>query len=282
MIRLAPVLAGLLVLGGCASSPPAPRPPAEESALRWNQRGEEAFRRREWAEALAAFERAQRAYASLDRTEEAAGELLNIATVNFQISDFDAARRALDQVWSAGSAVTARLRADAAYRRALVEYDAGVRSAVAAWLARSFELCPDSACSVAGAVANLRARMALADGKLDDAAREAGRALELNRRHAQRIEQANSHRLLAEIALMRADAAQAELQFTQALALDRAAGESRKIARDLLGLARSLMAQGRREAGAEHARRARDVASSSDDEEAVQQAERILGQTGSR
>jgi tetratricopeptide (TPR) repeat protein len=281
MMRLLPAMTVMLLLG-CSTPPPPPRPVAEEAALRWSQRGAQAYRRGEWREALAAFEEAWRGYASLDRADNAAGELLNISAVHFRAGEHAAMRRALDRIFDAGAAVSPPLRAEAGYRYALLEFETGASAQAAHWLDRSLALCGELACSVAGPVANLRARIALAEQDLDQAEAQAQRAIELNGRAGNIIEQANAHRVRGEIALARGAGAQAETEYARALELDRVAGDPAKILRDLLGLAHSLSAQGQAEAAREYARRARDVAHSVGDAGATQQAEAYLGRSGSR
>jgi Tfp pilus assembly protein PilF len=281
MTRLLPAVAVMLLLG-CSTAPPPPRPVAEETALRWSQRGTEAYRRGEWREARMAFEAAWRGYASLDRADSAAGELLNISAVHFRAGEHDAMRRVLDRILDAGAAVSPSLRAEAGYRYALLEFETGSAGRAAQWLDRSLALCGDAACAVAGPVANLRARLALAERNLEQAGAEALRGLELNRRRGNLVEQANSHRVRAEIALARGAGAPAESEYLRALELDRVAGDPAKILLDLLGLAHSLAAQGQAEAARDYARRARDVAQGVGDAGAVQQAEAYLGGSGSR
>jgi tetratricopeptide (TPR) repeat protein len=244
-----------------------------------SQRGEDAYRRGNLHEALAAYEEARRHYASIDDAKGLATQLLNLGTVHYAIGERDAARRLFEQVLLLGTQVSAATRADAAYRVALIDFDSGNLSSISEWLDRSLALCADAACDAPGRVHNLRARLALARGEVAVAEAEAKRALEYNRRRDARAEQANSLWLLGELAMARGDHVQAEQQYAQALELDRALAEPHKVVRDLLGLAQSLLAQGRRDAAMDYARRARSAAQSSGDVRAVAEADKFLTRT---
>src|SRR5207247_2586791 len=161
-----------------------------------------------------------------------------------------------------GGRVPAWTRAQAEYRIAVVDFDRGEFASVGAALDRALAFCADAGCDIAGRASNLRARLALARGDMAAAETEGRRALDLNRRRDERGEQANSMWLVGELAMSRREFTQAEPHYAQALTLDRALAEPQKIVRDLLGLARCVLAQGRREAAADFARRARSAAQS--------------------
>jgi tetratricopeptide (TPR) repeat protein len=270
------VLAALAAVTACGGAP-APLPPAEETAIRWQVRGQEAFGRGDLAEALAAYEQARRASASVEHVEGVAQAQLNIATVRLRLGEHEAAVRALDEVFAPGAA-PARWRTEAAYRRAVIE--AGRGGPAAEWIERGIALCRDANCETLGRLHNLKSRLLLAANELAAAEAEARRALDANRGHADRLEQANSLRLLADVAFARREYAPAQVFYEQALALDKAAAEPRKIARDLIGIARALAAQGKEASAAEYAARARRVAESIDDRRGAEEAAGLLSPSG--
>lgn len=274
------VFFSLLALAGCSSPPPPEVPAVREAASAWSQRGEAAYRSGEFEVARAAFEEALRISASLDDAKAMVRQLLNLGSTRYALDDAAGARSAFEQVLALGGRASAPLRAQAAYRLAVIETDAGNRTMAGELLDRSLALCGEAPCDVRGPAHNVRARLALAGDDASSAEADATRALEYNRRLGDRVEEANSLWLLAETAMARGDSAQAQSRFTQALELDRALAQPRKIVRDLMGLARSTMAQGRDELAIEFARRARRAAHSSGDAAAVAEAERFLSSHG--
>jgi tetratricopeptide (TPR) repeat protein len=88
----------------------------------------------------------------------------------------------------------------------------------------------------AGRMRNLLARILFLEGKTDDAQARAGDALEANRKAGVRGEEANSLRLLGDIAAARADRKAAEGLYLEALSIDKETAESGKIASDLRAL----------------------------------------------
>jgi len=266
----------LALLGACSSAPPPSLPPAEEAAIVLDQRGQDAFRRGDMNTALAAYEEALRLYSSVENAAGAAVELLNIATVHHQLGQRERAIQSLDDLLTLRTAVPARLKVEAAYRRAYFDFDVGNFADAVTWLERAQEWCANDGCDAAGRIQNLQARLAFARGDVAAAERDARRGLEQNRRRADAIEEANSLRILADAAARRGQAAQAFAFYEQALALDKQAAQPRKIALDLLGASRSLVAQGKSAEAIDYAQRALRVAESVGDERGREEAKALL------
>ncbi len=276
MTRLLYIALAATLLAACSSAP-TPRPATEEGAIQWSQRGEDAYRRGDLNGALAAYEQAFKLYASVEHNEGSASQLLNIATVYYRLGDRARASQTLDQILTArGVATPARFKAEAAYRRAYFDFESGDMAGANSWLGRAQEYCVEAACDVGGRLSNLKAQLALARDDIASAELEARRGAELNRRGADAVEEANSLRLLAEIAVRRGQHAAALAFYEQALTLDKNAAEPRKIVLDLLGASRSLAAQGKSAAAGDYAERARRVAESVGDEQGQQQAAALL------
>lgn len=277
MIRALYITLTALLLTACVSASAPPRPATEEAAIAWNRRGQEAFNRGDWRDALAAHEQALRQYASIENADGIAMESLNVATVQYRLGDVAAANAMLGRLLDENSSIVpSHYRAEAAYRRALIDFDSGDTASASTWLERATSHCASSACDAVGRLHNLRARAALARADLDVAEIEARRGLEINRGRSDTAEQANSLRLLAQTNMHRGLAPQSYVYYEQALVLDKHIGEPRKIGLDLLGLANSLAAQKRHDEAAAYFRRAADVARSSGDLALVREAEEGL------
>ncbi len=269
-----------LLLSACGSAP-APRSATDEAAIQWDRRGQEAYRRGEYQEALAAYEEALRRYASVEHAEGTGIELLNVAMVESRLGNRERALQVLDQVLaSRDAAMPARFKAEAAYRRAHMDIEAGNAVGASSWLERAQGFCGDASCEVAGRLQNMQARLALLRGDITGAEAAARRGLDINHRRGDALEEANSLRLLADGASRRAQYPQALTFYEQALALDKSAAEPTKITLDLLGASRSLAAQGKTDAAVEYAERARRVADSVNDDRGREQAQALLKSLG--
>ncbi len=269
------VICGVFVatlLAACGSAPPV-RPATEEAAIQWNQRGQEAYRHGEMQQALAAYEEALRLYSSVEQGEGIGIALLNVSTVYRRLGDRAAAVKALDRILAGGGiAIPTHYRAEAAYRRAHLDFEAGDIAGTSAWIERAQALCTETICDAVGRLPNLKARVALARDDISAAEAEARRGLDVNRRRGDALEEANSLRLLADAAVRRGQHPQAVAFYEQALALDKGAAEPGKIVLDLLGTSRSLAAQGKVTEAADYAERARRVAESIDDSQGEKEA----------
>jgi tetratricopeptide (TPR) repeat protein len=275
MTRIITPIVAAVLLAACSSAPAPPRPVVEESAMRSNQRGQDAYRRGELHEALAAHEEALRLYVSIEQPEGIAVEALNVATVQQRLGDNAATAQTLERLLGMGGiAIASHHRAEAAYRRAYLEFESSNAAGAAAWVERAQASCGQAKCDATGRLHNLSARLALARAELAAAETEARRGLEFNRARDDRIEQANSLRLLADVAMARQAFAQALAYYEQALALDKAVAESRKIALDLLGAGRAA-AHGDRRLALEYADRAQRVADAIGDAILRQQAQAL-------
>lgn len=268
------VIRGVFVaslLAACGSAPPV-RPATEESAIQWNQRGQEAYRHGDLKPALAAYEEALRLYSSIEQGAGMGVALLNVAIVHHRLGDRAAAANALDRIFAAGGvAIPERYRAEAAYLRAHLDFEVGDIARARNWIERAQTLCTEANCDVLGRLPNLKARMALARDDVSTAEAEARRGLDVNRRRGDAVEEANSLRLLADAVARRGQYPQAFAFYEQALTLDKNAGEPRKIVLDLIGAGRSLAAQGRTSEAGEYAERARRVAESIGDAQGLQE-----------
>lgn len=259
----------LVSLAGCGSNPPA-LTEQQEAAIQFNQRGETAFRRSDYAQALQEYQGALAIHRSVENVAGIATELLNLSVVHRRLGDKTAAHTTLDQILTERSpAFSADQKAEAAYRKAGFYLDDGNESEAQSWLNKAPEYC--HGCGAEGRLYNLMARMALA-GQPQDAMNHARRALVLNRHAGDKNEEANSQRLIADVAFKLEDFKTAQQSYDDALRLDKESGAATKIALDLMGLGRSIAQQGRRAEAIEYFQRAYSVSEGADDTKAMDAA----------
>jgi tetratricopeptide (TPR) repeat protein len=259
----------VLAMTACAGNPPV-LTEQQETAIQFNQRGEAAFRRGDYAQALQDYQGALSIHRSVENMAGIATELLNLSVVYRRLGDKSAAQAALDQILTERSpAFSADQKAEAAYRKAGYYLDDGHEAEALSWLNKALEYC--HGCGAEGRLNNLLARLALA-GQPQDAMNHARRALTLNRKAGDKNEEANSLRLIADTAFKLEDFKTAQQSYDDALRLDKESGAAAKIALDLMGLGRSLARQGQRAEAAEYFRRAYSVAEGAGDAKTLEEA----------
>ncbi len=268
------VLVATLTVGACGQNPPRPSE-AQQAAVQWNQRAQAAYARGDHAQALVHYQQALAANRAIEDVDGVARELINLSTVYRRLGQRDAARAALDAVLAPGGIpFTSAQRAEAMHRLALHAGEDGDTRAAQEGSDQALALC--AGCTIEGAIRNFQAGLRLSAGDAVTAREFARRALEINRRHGDRVEEANSLRLLADAALQQRDAVAAADGYRQALAIDKTDGASHKIMTDLLGLGQAALIQGKRGEAVDYFRRARSVAEAAGDATGRQRAETLL------
>jgi tetratricopeptide (TPR) repeat protein len=251
-----------LVLTACAGNPPV-LTEQQLDAIQFNQRGETAFRRGDYAQALQEYQGALAIHRSVENVAGIATELLNLSVVYRRLGDKVAAQTTLDQILMDKSlAFSADQKAEAAYRKAGYYLDDGNEPEALSWLNKALEYC--HGCGAEGRLYNLLARMSLTS-QPQDAMTHARRALALNRSASDKNEEANSLRLIADAAFKLEDFKTAQQSYDDALRLDKDTGAAVKIALDLMGLGRSVARQGRRAEAVEYFQRAYSVSEGAGD-----------------
>lgn len=272
--RMGWVLVLAVSLAACGQNPPRPSE-VQQAAVQWNQRAQAAYARGDYAQALAHYQQALAVNRAVEDVDGIARELINLSTVYRKLGQRDPARASLDAVLTAGGIpFTPAQRAEATYRLALHAGEDGDAAAAQAWSDQALALC--TACPAEGAIRNFQAGLRLAVGDAATARELARRALEINRRHGDRVEEANSLRLLADAALRSQDPATAAEGYRQALTIDKIDGAPHKIAADLIGLGQAELARGKRAEAADYFARAQSVADAAGDNAGRQQAETLL------
>jgi tetratricopeptide (TPR) repeat protein len=259
----------VLAVTACAGNPPV-LTEQQEAAIQFNQRGEAAFRRGDYAQALQEYQGALAIHRSVENVAGIATELFNLSVVHRRLGDKASSQASLDEILMERSpAFSADQKAEAAYRKAGYYLDDGNETEALSWLNKALEYC--HGCGAEGRLDNLVARMVLT-GQPQDAMNHARHALTLNRKAGDKNEEANSLRLIADAAYKLEDFKTAHQSYEDALRLDKESGTAAKIALDLMGLGRSNARQGRRAEAVEYFQRAYSVSEGAGDTKAMEEA----------
>ena len=263
------VLPAVLMLLACGGNPPV-LTEQQETAIRLNQRGETAFRRGDYAQALQEYQGALAIHRSVENVAGIGTEMLNLSVVYRCLGDKTSSQTSLDEILTDRSpAFSTEQKAEAAYRKASFLLDDGNLIEAQSWANKALEYC--RGCGSEGRLYNLLARMTLAS-QPQDAMNHARRALDLNKKTGDKNEEANSLRLIADAAYQLEDFKTAQQSYDDALRLDKDAGAATKIALDLMGLGRSVARQGRKTEAVEYFRRAYSVSEGAGDAKAMEEA----------
>ena len=261
-IQLFILTAVLALAAACASNPPV-LSPQQETAIQYNQRGRTAFEQGDYSEARAAYQQALAIHQSVENTDGIATELMNLSIVYRRLGDTAAAHGALDQIINpSGLSFSSAQRAEAAYRKASFYLEDGNRNEAKTWADKALGLC--QGCTTEGRLYNLLARMSL-PGNPQETLNFARRAQAQNRNAGDKVEEANSLRLIADASFATGDFKTAQQLYGDSLALDKDTGSAAKIALDLMGLGRSLARHARRAEAADYFQRAYSVSEGADD-----------------
>jgi tetratricopeptide (TPR) repeat protein len=272
--------AACLPLSGCSGPAPLPVPPAKESAGAWNRRGLAAEARGDRDGAIAAFGEALKVNRSIEDTDGAAVALINLARVHRLKGELPPAKEQIDDALllvPPGSP----LFPEAAFEKAKVALASGDLPAAREWAEKAVRA---DAGPARGRMLNLLARVDFLEGRMNEARSGAGTALEANRGSGARGEEANSLRLLGDVAAAGGERKGAEALYLEALAIDKEIAESRKIAADLRALGAAAAARGETERALVFYGRAAEVSRNGDDpkgaEAALLEISRLRGKAG--
>lgn len=221
-----------IVAGTITACAPLPvqEPEYRQRASGMERSGRAAFNAGDYVAAAHYYDASLRVSRSVEDTDGIASALVNLATVYRAAGKRDMAEDALAELLDAPllpfrNSDTAR----AAYLLALIHADAGDADGALRWA----DAADDVDIAVSGRTGNLRARLALDSGDHAGALTRARAALEHNRTLSDRMEEANSLRLIGIASQAAGRASEAEDSFRAALAIDKAEGHAAKIASDL-------------------------------------------------
>jgi len=225
---------------GCSSPAPILVPPAQKQALSWNKRGLEAEARGNRDGAISAFEESLRINKSIEDFDGTAVSLLNLARVHRKKTQLPVAKERIEEALRIVSPDNP-LFPEAAFEKARVELAMGNLPGAEEWARKA---TPAEKKPYSGRMQNLLSRILFMEGKTDEALFLAEAALESNREYKERAEEANSLRLIGDIALAGGDPQGAETRYLAALVIDKELAESGKIALDLRALGAAAAARG--------------------------------------
>ena len=259
----------LLFLAGCGSAPPQ-LSDTHLKAAELNRKAETAFRKADYKQALVLYSEALRTDRSIENLDGIAINLINLAAVSRETGDRVKAHKYIDEIFkSSPMTKDPSLLTEAAFVKASVCADEGRYDLSTEWADRALSYCRDKECGTEGKLYNLKARLSLLKGDPASALSYGGTALELNSKYKDSEETANSLKLLASARASKGDMGGAVKLYEEALAIDKAAGLSRKVIIDLAGLGDILAAQGRNEEALQYYQRALSAAGSAGTERAV-------------
>jgi tetratricopeptide (TPR) repeat protein len=253
-------LGAVLLCAGCATPPSAPPTPMAARLADANVRAAAAVRSGDHAGAARRYEEALALARSVEDADAIAASAINLSVVYQWLGRDSEARDALRIVLDdPRRAFPERRRLQAELRRAILELAAGNLAAAGEWAQRAERRCERLACELAPALLNIKSQIALEGGSLGGAALLAQQAADAARSRGDRAEQANALRNLGRARLANGEHAASIASFEQALAIDHALADPRKIHADLVELARAAAAAGDRDAARGYLERAQTV-----------------------
>jgi tetratricopeptide (TPR) repeat protein len=272
----------LLATAGCGGTTGTRLSSSDFQAIDHNQRGIKAEARGDYELALTEFAESLRIYGTIEHRDGQIVALVNSARVYRQQGNQDEAARQIDHAITL-TPKDSTLFSEVAFEKARISMKAGKLDEATSWARTSAaaETGPRK-----GGRLNLLARALFEQGNLTEARKSATQALAVNRDRRQRGEEANSLRLLGELAGAEGAGPEAITAFEQALVIDKELGRSRMIAADLRGLARQAKVANEPEKALEFFRRACDVSKSAGDTKAaaaaLEEMARIRDQQGKK
>lgn len=261
MIRVF-VLAGVLVAlcAGCAGQPAPILPPAQERIAEAAGRGSVLARAGDNAAAALQFQEALRIARTIEDADAIAANAISLSIVYQRLGHPAAARSALAVVLEApGARFPERRVLQAELRRAIVELAGSATEEAMAYARRASERCQRLGCDLAAAILNVQADAALEGGDAQEALRFAQAAEASARGRVDRVETANALRNAGRARARLGDPSGAIPALEQALEIDRALADPRKILADLTELERASAAKGDAQAARTYSERARAI-----------------------
>ena len=236
---------GLVALTTACAAPAVERgSPAQARLAEAEARAAALARSGDYAGAGRFYAEALRLATSLENADAIAANAINLSIVDQWLGRDAEARAALAAVLDEPRAgFSERRQVQAELRRAILEAASGNLGAAEVWAGEAERRCATS-CEYAAAILNVRAQVALDSGRSAEAARLAQAAAERARGDAGRAEAANALRTLGRARNAAGAPDRALEPLKQALEIDRALGDPRKILADLTELARAADAAG--------------------------------------
>ena len=276
------IVAGLALLAACVHPPGKPLASRQAEAIEANRKAELRFRGGDFEGAVQQYREALRIAQSIEDVDGIAANATNLSIAYQRLGKHAEARASLAPVLERSrlSFPPARL-AQAALRRAVLDFDERRLADAAEWLEKAAAWCGQQGCAHSSAINNVRGLLALEEGRTDAAAASARAALDASRGSGNRVEAANAMRLLGNVAIRAGNAAAALAPLTEALAIDRELALPRKIYLDLVGLGRASALGGERTAARTYYERALAVSEADRDAQGAAEVRDLIKALGS-
>lgn len=271
----------IAAVAGCGSGPV--RPTLSENyrhAVEVNNRAEGAFKKGDLDRALRLYLDALRLSRAIEDVDGIAVNHLNLTATYRKLGDYEKAHGHVDRILDPADVTFSRKHlSEAAYLKALLHSDLGGYDDALKLLERSLSDCKKGGCQSEGKIHNLRAKIAIADSRPEEALRHAGKGLSLSRKEGGLQEEANSLRLMAGAKRLLKDFPGAKKFYGQALEIDKRLGLSGKISADLRGLGQVYIDRSRCEEALPYLRRALSVSENAEgDEEGTKRTLQMIGE----
>jgi hypothetical protein len=256
-LRLAALAAALSA--GCAGAPAPELPPARERIAEAAARGAALARGGDNAGAALRFQEALRIARTVEDADAVAANAISLSIVYQRLGHPAAARSALAVVLGSPGRFAEQRLMQAELRQAILELAAADALDAHAYAARAWDRCQKLRCGLAAAILNVQSGAALEAGDAASSLRLAQAAEAAARGRNDRPETANALRNAGRARARLGDPAGAIAPLEQALEIDRALADPRRILADLAELERASAAKGDAQAASGYAERARDI-----------------------
>lgn len=251
------LLAMSLLLTACALTPPPPKAPhAIRAAERHNARGITALEQGRYPAAEAEFNEAYRDYASVENFPGMVTVLVNSSRLYRKQGQPARAAAMIEQAGNLVEQVPA-LAAEVWFEKGKIAALSNDLNGAVRWADKALQAADDKNRAM---ILNFYAVTLLQSHDLPHAAQRGESALKESRARDDRLEEANALRTLADIALSRRAAQDAERYYRSALEIDKQLAVSQAVSEDLRGLATTMLQQGRQRLAADYLIRAAETA----------------------
>lgn len=256
-LRLAALAA--VLSAGCAGAPVPEVPAARERIAEAAARGAALARAGDNAGAALRFQEALRIARTVEDADAVAANAISLSIVYQRLGHPAAARSALAVVLGSPGRFTEHRLMQAELRHAILELAAADAGDAAAYAGRAWERCQKLRCELAAAILNVQSGAALEAGDAAASLRLAQAAEAAARGRDDRPETGNALRNAGRARARLGDPAAAIAALEQALEIDRALADPRRILVDLAELERASAAKGDAQAARGYAERAREI-----------------------
>ena len=249
-----------LLVGGCAAAPQPALAPTQERIAEAATRGTALARAGDNAAAALSFQEALRIARMIEDADAIAVQAINLSIVYQRLGHDAAARSALGVVLHDERRRFPELRlVQARLRQAILELAQGDAPAAARQAQVAGQQCARIGCEHGAAILNVQAAAALEAGDAQQSLSLSLAAESAARPRADHAETANALRNAGRARAALGDAGAAIGALEQALEIDRALADPRKILADLEELARVSVARGDADAARDYAQRALSI-----------------------